>query len=307
MEVHPGSLIYSGGESFNKIAERGNNTLTWEKSRTLNIGADVAFFGHKLSGSVEFYNKFSYDVLANTTVPVISQGVESMKLNNAEIVNRGVEFSISSNLPVVGDLSWNGTLNYSYNHNELKKFGYTGPYMAVGNSYVEGRPIGSYTVLKPAGYSPEGYVMLEGKDGSLETIMDYYSGHVMDFVTPQDGQTADDNNWAYYLGTTEPKSTLSFSNMFTWKGVTFSFMLTGQFGYYVMTDYYDSFSLNTNNLAAYSKRLDRAFEAYDAGHCATRPLIPSCRFITMIIKPGLWRATRLRVQLWLPCISGIIS
>ena len=96
--------------------------------------------------------------------------------------------------------------------------------------------------------------------------MDYYSGHVMDFVTPQDGQKADDNNWAYYLGTTEPKSTLSFSNMFTWKGVTFSFMLTGQFGYYVMTDYYDSFSLNTNNLAAYSKRLDRAFEVYDEGY-----------------------------------------
>lgn len=54
--VHSGSLIYSGGESFNTIAERGNNTLTWEKSRTLNIGVDMAFFGHKLSGSAEFYN-----------------------------------------------------------------------------------------------------------------------------------------------------------------------------------------------------------------------------------------------------------
>ena len=69
--VYPGSLVYSGNEAFNTIAARGNNTLTWEKSRTLNIGADVAFFGHKLSGSIEFYNKFSYDVLANTTVPVI--------------------------------------------------------------------------------------------------------------------------------------------------------------------------------------------------------------------------------------------
>ena len=38
--------------------------------------------------------------------------------------------------------------------------------MAVGNSYVVGRPIGSYSVLKPAGYSPEGYVLLGGKDGS---------------------------------------------------------------------------------------------------------------------------------------------
>ena len=266
VEVHPGSLIYSGGESFNTISERGNNMLTWEKSRTLNIGADVAFFGNKLSGSVEFYNKFSYDVLAKTTMPVISQGVESMTLNNAEIVNRGVEFAVSSDLPVAGDLSWNGMLNYSYNHNELKKYGYTGPYMAVGNSYVEGRPIGSYSVLKPAGYSPEGYVLLQGKDGSTETIMDYDSGHTMDFITPQDGQTADDNNWAYYLGTVEPKSTLSFSNMFSWKGLTFSFMLTGQFGYYVATDFYDDFSPYTSNRAFYSKRLDKAFEVYDEGY-----------------------------------------
>ncbi len=264
--VHPGSLIYSGGESFNTIAERGNNTLTWEKSRTLNIGVDMAFFGHKLSGSAEFYNKYSYDVLANTTVPVISQGVESMLLNNAEIVNRGVEFSIGSDLPITGDLSWSGILNYSYNHNELKKFGYTGPYLAVGNSYVVGRPIGSFTVLKPVGYSPEGYVLLGGKDGSREPILDEESSRMMDFVTPREGQTLGDNNWAYYLGTMEPKSTLSFSNMFTWKGVTLSFMLTGQFGYYVMTSYNDSFSPNSRNLAAYSKRLDKAFEVYDKGY-----------------------------------------
>ena len=260
--VHSGSLIYSGGESFNTIAERGNNTLTWEKSRTLNIGVDMAFFGHKLSGSAEFYNKYSYDVLANTTVPVISQGVESMLLNNAEIVNRGVEFSIGSDLPVAGDLSWSGVLNYSYNHNELKKFGYSGPYMAVGNSYVVGRPIGSYSVLKPVGYSPEGYVLLGGKDGSREPILDEESSHMMDFVTPREGQTLDDNNWAYYLGAAEPKSTLSFSNMFSWKGLTFSFMLTGQFGYYVMTSYSDSFSPDSRNLAAYSDRLDKAFEVY---------------------------------------------
>ena len=264
--VHPGSLIYSGGESFNTIAERGNNTLTWEKSRTLNIGVDMAFFGHKLSGSAEFYNKYSYDVLANTTVPVISQGVESMLLNNAEIVNRGVEFSIGSDLSITGDLSWSGILNYSYNHNELKKFGFTGPYLAVGNSYVVGRPIGSFTVLKPVGYSPEGYVLLGGKDGSREPILDDESSHMMDFVTPREGQTLGDNNWAYYLGTMEPKSTLSFSNMFTWKGVTLSFMLTGQFGYYVMTSYNDSFSPNSRNLAAYSKRLDKAFEVYDKGY-----------------------------------------
>lgn len=264
--VHPGNLIYSGNESFNTIAARGNNTLTWEKSRTLNIGMDVAFFGHKLSGTVEFYNKYSYDVLANTTVPVISQGEGSMLLNNAEILNRGVEFSISSDLPVIGDLSWNGVLNYSYNHNELKKYGYTGPYIPVGPAYVVGHPIGSVGVLKPVGYTSEGYVLLEGKDGTQEAILDYDSSHMLDYVIPREGQTFDDNNWVYYLGSMEPTSTLSFSNQFTWKGLTFSFMLTGQFGYYVMSSYHDSFSPDGRNLAAYSKRLDKAFEVYDEGY-----------------------------------------
>lgn len=264
--VHPGNLVYSGNESFNTIAARGNNTLTWEKSRTLNIGVDMAFFGHKLNGNVEFYNKYSYDVLANTTVPVISQGESSMLLNNAEILNRGVEFSIGSDLPVAGDLRWNGVLNYSYNHNELKKFGYTGPYISVGNYYVVGHPINSVYVLKAAGYTPEGYVLLEGKDGTREPILDNASSHTMDFVSPGEGQTADDSNWAYYLGSMEPTSTLSFSNQFSWKGLTLSFMITGQFGYYVMNSLYDSFSPDSRNLAAYSKRLDRAFEVCDEGY-----------------------------------------
>lgn len=264
--VHPGNIIYSGNESFNTIAARGNNTLTWEKSRTLNIGIDMAFFGHKLSGNVEFYNKYSYDVLANTTVPVISQGENSMLLNNAEILNRGMEFSIGSNLTVAGDLRWNGTLNYSYNHNELKKFGYTGPYMPVGPAYVVGHPISGVGVLKPVGYTPEGYVLLGGKDGTQEVILDYDSSHMMDYVIPREGQTFDDNNWAYYLGSMEPTSVLSFSNQFSWKGLTFSFMITGQFGYYVMMSHYNSFSPDLRNLAAYSKRLDRAFKVYDEGY-----------------------------------------
>ena len=230
------------------------------------LGADVAFFGHKLSGSIEFYNKFSYDVLANTTVPVISQGETSMLLNNAEILNRGIEFTIGSDLPVAGNLSWSGMLNYSYNHNELKKFGYTGPYMPVGPSYVVGHPIGSVGVLKAVGYTQEGYVLLEGKDGTRETIMDYNSSHVMDFVIPREGETFNDSNWAYYLGTLAPTSSLSFSNQFSWKGLTLSFMITGQFGYYVSTTSFDSFSPDSRNSAAYSKRLNRALEVYDEGY-----------------------------------------
>lgn len=43
-------------------------------------------------------------------------------------------------------------------------------------------------------------------------------------------------------------------------------MITGQFGYYVSTTSFDSFSPDSRNSAAYSKRLNRALEVYDEGY-----------------------------------------
>lgn len=53
LRVWSGYPQYTDSEAFNTIAARGNETLTWEKSRTVNVGLDVALFGHKLFGSVE--------------------------------------------------------------------------------------------------------------------------------------------------------------------------------------------------------------------------------------------------------------
>ena len=88
----------------------------------------------------------------------------------------------------------------------------------------------------------------------------------MDYVIPREGESFNDSNWAYYLGTLAPTSSLSFSNQFSWKGLTLSFMITGQFGYYVNTTSSDSFSPASRNSAAYSKRLDKALEVYDEGY-----------------------------------------
>lgn len=263
VEVHPGDLVYSAGESFNTIANRGNDQLTWEKSRTLNVGLDFALWKHKLAGSVNFYNRYSYDVLAQTTVPVITQGVNSATLNNAEVLNRGVEISLNASLPLGGNWQWSGMLNYSYNHNKVKKYHYTGPYMPVAAGYVEDFPIGFVACFKPAGYTPEGYVLLQGKDGSKEAILDMETSRYFDYVTPAERQNFDDNNWAYYLGSSVPTSNLTYSSQFAWKGLTLSFMITGQFGYYVNT--MDILDVNTNK-ASYSKQLDKSFEVYDEGY-----------------------------------------
>ena len=263
LAVYSGNIIYTDNDIYNAVSARGNSSLTWEKSRTYNIGVDAALFGNKLSGSIEFYNKYSYDVLSNATVPVISQGVSSATFNNAEVLNRGVELSIGSNLRIAGDLKWQGTLNYAYNHNEVKKYNLLTSYLASSPGYIEGYPIDVTLVYKTAGYTPEGFVILQGKDGTQEVIVNRATSHSWDQISRSTGETVDNNNWIYYLGTATPKSNISFSNRFTWKGLTFSFMITGKFGYYVRRG--DAIGINLTD-ASFSKQLDKSFEVYDEGY-----------------------------------------
>ena len=262
--VHPGHLTFTNNESFNTIAARGNETLTWEKSRTFNIGVDVALFSNKLDGSIEFYNKYSYDVLAEATVPEISQGTSSVVFNNAEVLNRGVELSIGTNLPVVGDLWWNGTLNYAFNRNEVKKFDLKTDIPIANPGLIEGYPIDGILALKAVGYAPEGFVILEGKDGTREEVVSMTTSHFMDQIYRQNGETVNSNNWIYYVGTSTPKSNLSFTNMFMWKGFSLSFMITGRFGYYVLRG--DALAPLNLSAASYSKQLDESFRVYDKGY-----------------------------------------
>ena len=256
VSTNPGTVIFPGS---NSIMARGNETLTWEKSRTFNVGVDLAMFGNKLSGSIEFYNRYSYDVLSPATVSSAIFGVDESTFNNAEVLNRGVEFSLSSDLPVVGDLRWQGVLNYAYNYNKVTKYDVQASLAPSAPGFMEGYPMESILVLKPVGYTSEGLVQLQGKDGTLETITDVVTSHSEERIS----RNLSESNWFYYLGTSTPKSNLSFSNYFTWRGLTFSFMITGRFGYYVNRG--DLFEVGTNNVN-YSKQLDKAFAVYDAGY-----------------------------------------
>ena len=261
--TYPGNITYTNNEPYSTIAMRGNPSLTWEKSRTFNIGADFDLFDSRLYGSIDYYNKYSYDVLANATVPTISQGVSSASFNNAKVSNKGVEISLNSNIKIAGDLRWNGSFNLAYNSNKVIEYNVTSQTPAFSMDILEGYPIDAISVVKFKGYSKEGYVILEGKDGIDETIIDNKSSHLSDNIERQNGKTLDDLNYYYYLGTKTPKYEMGFTNRFSYKGITLSFMITGRFDYWV----YKNNVFNTDMNAPYfGKGLDSSFEVYDAGY-----------------------------------------
>jgi|GEM_PF-179531 len=257
------SPTLSNNEPATQISARGNPALTWEKSRTIDLGLEYRLWNDKLYGNFTWYNKYSYDVLTNASVPIISQGVTSAVFNNAAISNKGIEISLGSRLKIVDDLEWNGMFNFSYNKNKVLEYNVINTSMRP--DYYAGYPINGIWVYKTVGYTPEGYIILQGKDGTQEIADSRDATHLYDSINGAAGETVEDYNWTYFLGNgvnTMPAH-FGFTNTFTWRGITLSFLLTGKFGYYIPSE--ERFSTR-QDVPAYASALDRAMDTFNKGY-----------------------------------------
>ena len=67
-----------------------NDQLRWEKTESWNLGVDFALFSNRLNGSLDWYRKYSSDLLATTDLDPTS-GWNSLTINNGEALNTGVK------------------------------------------------------------------------------------------------------------------------------------------------------------------------------------------------------------------------
>ena len=228
VSVNAGSIPHTNNEPYLSISSLGNPTLTWEKSRTFDLGIDFNLWKDKFYGGFSYYDRYSYDVLAPATVPMITQGASTATFNNAVISNRGVELSLGTKLNIVGDLRWEALLTFSYNKNKVVEYNIINT--SIRPSYYPGYPVNGTWAFIINRYTEEGYQVLLGKDGTELIVVDRTSSHFNDVVPS--GETLEDYNWSYYLGSPTPTHNLGFMNSFSFKGITLSFKMTGKFGYY---------------------------------------------------------------------------
>jgi TonB-linked SusC/RagA family outer membrane protein len=108
-------------EQYARIDQVGNPNLAPETTNTMNLGLDFAAW-NRLRVSLDVYSKRSSDLLVvekiNNTF-----GTGDLLRNKGEILNKGLEFSISADIIKKNDFSWNSTLNFSYNKNTVEKYG----------------------------------------------------------------------------------------------------------------------------------------------------------------------------------------
>ena len=117
-----GFFTYNGKQWRTLAATKNANPdLKWETTGMFNVGLDYGLFNGRLSGTIEFYNKKTKDLIWNYPVSTNIYPFGDIAANVGEITNRGVEISINA-IPVqTKDFTWNTTLTLSHNKNTVDR------------------------------------------------------------------------------------------------------------------------------------------------------------------------------------------
>ena len=245
-----GAKYYTFGsnESIGYVPNNLRNLdLGWERTTEYNVGIDFGLLNNRISGSVEYYNRLTEDLIMNKTVPVTT-GYSSVKANVGSVRNEGFEVNIHSDNIRTKDFSWRTSLNFAYNKNKIVDLQYKedltsrGQFLAgmsgdYSNLWIIGQPIDINYNLMTLGV----WQLDEAEEAAKYGCK---PGQYKPLDLNKDGEITDADR--VINGKHTPDFTGGMTNTFTYKDFDLSFQLSFQTGAKVYNQYLVSFALEYN-------------------------------------------------------------
>lgn len=116
MIVQYQGLLESYGEYYLSISSLANPQLKWERTKTWNLGLDLALFG--MTMNLEYYGRRSHAIIRQDLAQ--EYGIASLPLNGAIITNHGVELTLNFTPYRTNDFAWTIGMNASKNWNKSR-------------------------------------------------------------------------------------------------------------------------------------------------------------------------------------------
>lgn len=190
-----------------------NPDLKWQSDKQYNVGIDFAILNNRVSGSVDYFNKTTSDLLfPSPPIQPAPPGSVVRWINlPGEIENKGLEVSLSSSIIQERNFSWNLSVNASFIKNNV-----TGLASPIPTGTLDGQGV-SNTLVE---------VIKNGLP-----INAFFTRHFegMDKATGQAIYT-DDGNTFFYEGNPNPSTLLGISTTVAYKKLSFVANLNGAFG-----------------------------------------------------------------------------
>ena len=237
--LNSGSSFTYNGVTYSKIeaTQNGNKDLKWETTKMFNVGVDFAFLDSRLSGSIEFYNKKTSDLIWSYDVSTNIYPVGYMNANVGDITNTGIELTINAVPVKTKDFTWQTTVNLAHNKNKVDKLSnrkFSVDYKDWGDPNIggissngeverikEGESLGTFWTYEWAGYNEHGQ--------STYYVHDATTGERTGEVT-----TTPEKKDKTKVGCALPKVTYGWNNTLTYKNWALTAFFQGNIGNKIM-------------------------------------------------------------------------
>ncbi|MFG6686061.1 SusC/RagA family TonB-linked outer membrane protein [Mariniflexile sp. HNIBRBA6329] len=239
-------------------ANLANTDLKWEAQEQYNAGIDFGLFNDRFTATVDVYEKTSNDLLIDIPLGP-SAGFRSFFANQGTLINRGIEFAVSTDVIQSKDFTWSLFGNVSVNRNKITKLGldptnqgalgnvvaFLGRQVSGGNDFkqaanifVEGKEIGLFYGFQTNGIiRTADELITAGIDGIIGTADDgnlKYGG--VDLAVgdvryvDQNGDGNIDNEDRTIIGNPNPDFTYGFGTTIAYKNFSLSLLFNGTQG-----------------------------------------------------------------------------
>ncbi len=227
---------YIPGTSYSRLA---NPDIQWEVSTQTDVGLDFSLFSNALSGTIDYFNKVSNNILLEVIPadPVQPANTFWTNVPDMTITNRGLELDLNYRYTAENGLRANLGGNITFIDNNVEGSPYSiipsgaasgsGLTSATINGYLNGQPIGTFYLKEFTGFDDKGVSTFRDTDG--------------------DGIVTDKDRVA--LGTALPTRQYNINGGVSHKGFDLSFNFNGVTGNKV----YD----NTANSNFYKNKLSK--------------------------------------------------
>jgi TonB-dependent starch-binding outer membrane protein SusC len=201
------NAIFYGNQAGIGPSSLPNPNLTWETTRTADVAVDFGLWNNRVSGSVDYYERNTTDLLLAAPLPGTS-GFTTNTRNVGSLQNKGIEFVVNTENLRGGAFTWTTSFNIARNRNIVTELS-GDPIFPGGESLgrVEaGFPLGFFYGVKFAGADQEtGEALFYKEDGTTTTT--YSEAH------------------RQQIGDPNPKYIGGMDNRFSFKGFDLNILL----------------------------------------------------------------------------------
>lgn len=212
-------IVSNLGNSGLISARLASPDLKWETNLNLNIGIDFAFFNNRLSGSFDFFQRRSKDLLYSRPLAP-SLGYPSRDENIGTLKNTGFELEIKGTLIDTGDFQWRMGLNLTHYKNKVTELPLADMPPTGTKKLAVGRSVYDFYLREWAGVNPG-------------------NGAPQWYVTDADGNRTKTSVYADATPVFVNKSSLpdvygGVNTSFSYKGFDLSMLLVYSIGGYIL-------------------------------------------------------------------------